>query len=98
MKYFNSEIHYDKIIELLCGYKGIKKEELVEILVDEECKYLLFLLLKKYNCVDIERLKKDFQIKSGNKVKNDLEKAEEKLMFNKRIRDMYFEAENILEK
>ncbi|GAA0728289.1 hypothetical protein GCM10008905_26970 [Clostridium malenominatum] len=98
MKYFTNKLHYDIIIELLCEYKGIKKDELIKILKDEDCKHLLFLLLKKYNCADIQRLEEDFKMQNDIKIKEDMKRAEEKIMFNKRIRDMYFEAENIIEK
>ncbi|WP_027623653.1 hypothetical protein [Clostridium lundense] len=97
MKYFNRSIKYEKIIELLCSYKGIKREELIRILEDEECKYLLFLLLKKYNCMDIESLTKDFEIDNKRKLNNNLKKAEEKFLINKKVREMFFEAENIIE-
>ncbi|PRR80414.1 hypothetical protein CLLI_02950 [Clostridium liquoris] len=98
MKYFDRNIKYEKIIELLCEYKGIHREELITILEDEECKYLLFLLLKKYNCMDIQSLAKDFEINNRRKLNSNLKKAEEKFLLNKKIREMFFEAENIIEK
>lgn len=98
MNYFNKNTKYEKIIELLCEYKGIKREELIRILEDEECKYLLFLLLKKYNCMDISNLTKDFDINNKRKLNNNVKKAQEKFLLNRRIREMYFEAETIIEK
>lgn len=99
MKYFSDkEERYENIINLLCRYKGISTEKLYSILKDEECRYVLFLLLKKYNCVDLDNLKRDFSIYSTRKVNYNIRKAQQKLFLNKKIRDMYFEAENVIEK
>lgn len=98
MKYFiKKEDKYERIIEILCQYKGISREELYSILKDGECRYVLFLLLKKYDCVDMDILSRDFSINSLRKINYNVRKAEEKLLLNKKVRDMYFEAENILE-
>lgn len=98
MKYFvNKEEQYERIINLLCRYKGIDREALYKILQDKECRYVLFLLLKKYDCVNIDMLNRDFSIGSTRRVNYNLKKAEEKLLLNKKIREMYFEAENIIE-
>lgn len=98
MKYFiDKQEHYKNIINLICKYKGITDEELEKILRDKECKYLLFLLLKKYNCVDYEILKKDFDIKSKRVLNYNLKKAEENLLINRKVRELYFEAEDIIE-
>jgi hypothetical protein len=98
MKYFvKKKDNYERIIEILCGYKGITREELYSILKDSECRYVLFLLLKKYDCVDVDILNRDFSIKTLRRVNYNVKRAEEKLLLNKRIREIYFEAENILE-
>lgn len=98
MKYFiKKSDKYERIIEILCGYKGISRAELYSVLKDSECRYVLFLLLKKYDCVDREILNRDFSIKSLRRINYNVRKAEEKLLLNKKVRDMYFEAENILE-
>lgn len=94
----NKEDTYKRIIKFLCDYKGINNSELVKIMNDKECKYILFLLLKKYDCISLENLSRDFLINSKKKVINNVRKAEEKMLINKRIREMYFEAENIMEK
>lgn len=99
MKSFENKEHtYKRIVNLLCDYKCINNNELAKIMKDKECKYLLFLLLKKYDCLNVEVLNRDFFINSEKKLKNNLRKAEEKMLINKRIREMYFEAENIIEK
>ncbi|MCT8975786.1 ribose-5-phosphate isomerase [Clostridium sp. CX1] len=98
-KYFTGkEERYEKIINLLCEYKGVKREELLEILKDQNCKYLFFLLIKRYGCDDMGILKRDFPSVNKNKINNNLKKAEEKLLLNRKIRDMYFEAEDLIEK
>lgn len=97
-KYFNSKVYkYDVIIEILSRYKGLNKDELFQILKDNECKYLFFLLIKKYECSNLEILKKDFPSINENKLKNGMKAAEKKLLINKKIRNMYFEAESLID-
>ncbi|GLC29392.1 ribose-5-phosphate isomerase [Clostridium omnivorum] len=90
------EDKYEKIIEVICSYKNIKREELFQILKDRESKYLMFLLMKKYKCADIERLHKDFFIGSKKSISYSLKKAEEKFFINRDFREKYFEAEDIV--
>ena len=90
-------IHYDKIIEAICEVKGIKNHELLKILKDKECKYILFLLLKKYRCGDIESGYNDFQISNKRAVNYGSKKAEERFFINKEFREMFFEIESILD-
>ena len=98
-KYFiDKEEKYERILELLCKYKGLSREELFKILKDRECRYLFFLLIRKYGCYDIEMLKKDFPSVNKNNIGLNFKKAEEKLLLNRKIRDMYFEAECIIER
>ncbi|SKA81380.1 hypothetical protein SAMN05428976_104184 [Clostridium sp. USBA 49] len=92
------EDKYIKIIETICEIKGISKNDIPKILKDRECKYLLFLLLKKYKCADIEMLNKDFLIESQKSINYNYKKAEEKFFINKEFRDMYFEIDNIINK
>jgi len=99
MYFMNSNVDkYDKIIDILCRVKGLEKEELFKILKDKDCKYLMFLLLKKYNCVDLDKLNKDFSIESKKVINYNFKKAEERFFVNKQFRDMYFNLEEIIEK
>ena len=99
MHFLNSNMDkYDKIIEIICRAKGIEKEELFKILKDRECKYLMFLLLKKYKCLDLEKLSKDFSIESRKTINYNFKKAEERFFVSKEFRDMYFELEETVEK
>lgn len=91
-------IEYDKVIDAICEVKGIKSDELLKILKDKECKYILFLLLKKYKCGDVENIYKDFLILSKRAANYGSKKAEERFFINKEFREMYFEIENILDK
>ncbi|MCH5139072.1 ribose-5-phosphate isomerase [Clostridiaceae bacterium UIB06] len=99
-KYFSDkEEKYEKIINLLCKYKGLSREDLFKILKDQECKYLFYLLIKKYGCDDnMVRIQKDFPTVNKSRIKNNFKKAEEKLLLNRKIRNMYFEAEDLIEK
>ncbi|AJD30762.1 hypothetical protein AAGC94_09185 [Clostridium sporogenes] len=96
MNYFTSS-KYENIIKLLCEYKGLSEYEMINIMRDNECRYLLFLLLRKYNCIEIENLRKDFNISDYEGICNNIEEAEKKLLLNKKIRDMFFEAGEILD-
>ena len=89
-------IDYEKIIEAICEVKGIKRYELLRVLKDKECKYVLFLLLKKYKCQDVESAYKDFLISSKRAAIYGSKKAEERFFINKEFREMYFEIEDIL--
>lgn len=89
---------YDTIIEIICNYKGINKEQLSEILRDRECKYLLFLLLEKYKCADVDNISKDLNISTKKSIRYNVKKAEEKFFINKDFREKYFELEKIAKK
>ena len=89
---------YEKILNVLCDCKGINREEFLNILKDKEYKYLLFLFLKKYKCVDLDKLKKDFKIESKKSINYNCKKAEEKFFVNREFRELYFEMEEIISK
>ena len=91
-------IDYEKIVEAICEVKGIKSDELLKILKDKECKYILFLLLKKYKCGDVESAYRDFLISSKRAVSYGSKKAEERFFVNKEFREMFFEIEDMLGK
>jgi hypothetical protein len=89
-------IDYEKIVDAICEVKGIKSNELSKILRDKECKYIFFLLLKKYKCEDIESVYKNFLISNKRAVNYGSKKAEERFFINKEFREIFFEIENIL--
>ena len=63
-----------------------------------ECKYLLLLLMRKFNCLDKGLIKEHLQLKSDRTIKNNIVKAEEKLLMNKEFRDNFFYLEEKIEK
>ncbi|MEW8956100.1 ribose-5-phosphate isomerase [Clostridium sp.] len=87
---------YLTIINFLCKYNDISKEEMFKILKDRECRYLLFLLLKKYDCDDKKTLNKFFPERSERSFTYNFKKAEEKFLVNGELRKKYFELENRL--
>ena len=89
-------IDYDKIIEAICYVKGIKRVDLLKILKNRDCKYILLLLLKKYKCDDVESIYKDFLIFGKRAINYGSKKAEERFFINKEFREMYFEIEKKL--
>ncbi|MBV4418773.1 ribose-5-phosphate isomerase [Clostridium tyrobutyricum] len=99
MKYFNDKTQtYSAIIDILCEYKGLSKEQLFNVLKDKDCKHLFFLLIKKYECFDLDMLKKDIPSINKIKLENNINQAQKKLLLNRKIRNMYFEAEDLLDR
>ncbi|MDP4088935.1 MAG: ribose-5-phosphate isomerase [Bacillota bacterium] len=92
------EERYENIIGFICRYKGMSKEHLKMILKDRECKYLLFLLLEKYKCLDLDKILKDFDIVSKKSLRYNMKKAEEKFFLNREFREAYFELEEMAKK
>ncbi|WP_142413254.1 ribose-5-phosphate isomerase [Hathewaya massiliensis] len=86
---------YEKIIKMICDIRGVEREELLVILEEEECRNLLFLMLKKYNCLDEEKIRDDFKIEN---IKSKSKVAEEKFFINKEFRDTYFEVVKAFER
>ncbi len=46
MNYFTSS-KYENIIKLLCEYKGLSEYEMINIMRDNECRYLFIFIIKK---------------------------------------------------
>lgn len=82
---------YKKIIETICEIKDIKRGEVFKIIQDREYKYLLFLLLKKYNCDNPKKINEDFCINNKRSIRYNIRKGKEKLLINKDFRNIYFE-------
>lgn len=81
------ENNYYIVIKLICKVNNIDESQLKDILKDEDCRYLFFLLLNKYSCFDKKRLQDDFQLSDMELGKKN---AEEKFFINKEFRDNYF--------
>lgn len=89
---------YLRIIKTLINYYNISEEQLEIMLKNKEYRYMLLLLLKDNNCMNIEKLKKLLNLRSRVSILNNLNKAEEKLLLNKEFRECYFELDSILKK
>ena len=90
-------IGYEKIIEAICYVKGIKRHESFKILKNRDCKYVLFLLVKRYKCLYAENAYTDLWVSNKRVMSYGLKKAEERFFFNKEFREMYFQIENKLD-
>ncbi|WBW98471.1 ribose-5-phosphate isomerase [Oceanirhabdus sp. W0125-5] len=78
--------------------KNIERDKLDEILKDRELKYLSILILKKYNCLDLEKIKEDFKINTKRTLKYNENKAQEKLLVNYNFREKYFHMDEEVKK
>ncbi|MBU5456030.1 hypothetical protein [Caproiciproducens sp. MSJ-32] len=97
----NNEYKLNRIIivtNVLCSHFNISSKDLKKILRKKENKYLYLLLLKKYNCLDKEKINKIIDLGSERSIKYNINKAEEKLLINKQFRDTYFMLEEGLER
>ncbi|SHH51193.1 ribose-5-phosphate isomerase [Clostridium grantii] len=90
--------NYETIIKVICDIKGIKRKEIIKILEDREYRYLLFLVLYKYNCSEIKGLSRDFIRIDKRKLRYNIKKGEERLLVNRNFRQMYFEVEKKVKK
>lgn len=88
---------YNQIIEIICKYNGIEYKELNKINRYKQYRYILLLLLRKYNCTDKNEVLKYLNLKSSNSYNNNYRKAQDKLLINKNFREQYFEMEKIVE-
>jgi DNA topoisomerase VI subunit B len=86
------------VTSVLCAHLGVDFTELKEILKKKENKYLFLLLLKKYKCLDSEKIKEIIEYASERSIKYNINRAEEKLLVNKEFREVYFEIEDGLNK
>ena len=87
---------YLKILKLVAYYNNINDEDIIKLLKVKESKYLLLLLLKKYKCINNERMMEIFRYKSSRSINYNIKKAEEKFLVNKSFREKYFEIEESL--
>ena len=92
------KLNYENVIDTICHMKNIEREKLEEILKDKELKYLSLLILKKYNCLELERIKVDFKINTKRTLKYNENKAEEKFLVNYNFRDKYFDMDEEMNK
>ena len=94
----DNRLFYSEIITYMCKYYDVTNEELIQILNTKENLYILLLLLKKHDCLNIENLRKKYEFEEKKNRKNRLKKAEEMLLLNSFFRKKYFNIENYIEK
>ncbi|MBN7574670.1 MULTISPECIES: hypothetical protein [Clostridium] len=87
-------LKYIEILNNICEYYGIDEEKFIELLKNRDNKYILLLLLKYNHCLDTERVKEVFNLKTSKSISNNLKLAEEKLLINRLFREKYFELED----
>lgn len=92
----NSGDKYLKILKLVAYYNDISDENIIQLLKDKESEYLLLLLLKKYKCINKEKIMEVFKYKSSRSINYNIKKAEQKFLVNKSFREKYFEIEESL--
>lgn len=86
------------IINILAVYLGVEVKEINNKLKKKENKYLLLLLLERYNCLNGENVKGLLEIISDKSMKYNIGKAQEKFLVNKKFREMYLEIQEGLNK
>lgn len=84
---------YIKIVNVIYHYYGMSEGNLIELLKDNDAKYLLLLLLQKHKCINQEKIKDLLNIKTKQSLTNNLKRAEKKLLINRDFREKYFELE-----
>jgi len=93
-----NKLKYLKILNNICSYYGIDEEKFIELLKNRDNKYILLLVLKNNHCLEIDRVKEMFKLKTSKSINSNLRLAEEKLLVNKIFREKYFELEDNIDK
>ena len=93
-----NRLKYVKILNNICNYYGINEDKFIELLKDRENKYILLLILKNNHCLEADKIKEIFKLKTSKSISSSLRLAEEKLLVNRFFREKYFELENNIEK
>lgn len=92
------KLNYENVIKVICQMNAIERGKLEEILKDKELKYISLLILKKYDCLELDKIKEDFKINSKRTLKYNENKAEEKLLVNYNFREKYFHMDEEINK
>ena len=93
-----NKLKYVKILNNICNYYGINEDKFIELLKNRDNKYILLLILKNNHCLEIDKIKEIFKVKTSKSISSSLRLAEEKLLVNRFFREKYFELENNIEK
>lgn len=87
-----------KILNIICNYYGIDKNNFSKLLKNREKKFLLLLVLKNNNFINNDELIDMFGISSVNRLKSNFRKAQEKFLVNTFFREEYIELEEKIKK
>lgn len=82
----------------LCYYYGLEWNQVQTKINNKENKYMLLLLLKEYNLIELDKAKKDMGVNCIKNIKYGIKKAEEKFLINKYFRDKYILIEDQVRK
>jgi len=93
-----NKLKYLKILNNICNYYGVNEDRFIELLKNKDNKYILLLILKNNHCLEVDKIKEMFKVKTSKSINSSLRLAEEKLLVNSFFREKYFELENTLEK
>lgn len=93
-----NRLKYVKILNNICNFYGIDEEEFTELLKNRDDRYILLLILKNNRCLEVDKIKEIFKLKTSKNFNSSLRLAEEKLLVNRFFREKYFELENNMEK
>ena len=93
-----SKLKYVKILNNIFNYYGVNEDKFIELLKNRDNRYILLLILKNNHCLEIDKIKEIFKVKTSKSINSSLRLAEEKLLVNRFFREKYFELENTLEK
>ena len=93
-----SKLKYVKILNNIFNYYGVNEDKFIELLKNRDNKYILLLILKNNHCLEVDKIKEIFKVKTSKSISSSLRLAEEKLLINRLFREKYFELEDTLEK
>ena len=93
-----SKLKYVKILNNIFNYYGVNEDKFIELLKNRDNKYILLLILKNNHCLEVDKIKEIFKLKTSKSISSSLRLAEEKLLVNSFFREKYFELEDTLEK
>lgn len=89
---------YSIVIDNICKINNMNEKDILDMLKNRENKYLLLLMLRKYNMFDKEIIKGLLQLESTKGINYNLRKAEEKFFINRNFREKYLEIDRNIEK
>lgn len=84
--------------KVLCYYYGVEWNKLQSQMKKSENRYIMLLLLKEYNLIELDKAKSEMGLSTIKNIKYGIRKAEEKFLVNKYFRDRYILIEDEVRK